>query len=41
MWLRTETANEQLKQDAQSQDVDGLQSMPVLYMTLLEDISQQ
>ena len=35
MQLRAETANEKLKQHAQRQDSDGMQSQSVLYMTQL------
>ena len=41
IWLRAETANEKLKQDAQSQNYNSMQTKSVLYMTQLEAISQQ
>ena len=41
MWLRAQTANQKLKQNAQTQDADGMQAMSVLYMTLLETVSQE
>ena len=28
MWLRTQTANQKLKPDAQTQDIDGMKSLP-------------
>ena len=33
MWLRAETVDEKLIQDAQTQDADGTEALPVLYMT--------
>ena len=36
MWLLVQFANEKLKQDTETQDVDGMQAMTVLYMTQLE-----
>ena len=41
MWLRAQSANQKLKQNTQTQDADAMQAMPVLYMTLLEAVSQQ
>ena len=41
MWLQAPTANQKLKQNAQTQDADGRQAMSVFYMTQLEAISQQ
>ena len=41
MWQRPQTANQQLKQSAQTQDADGMQAMSVLYMALLEAVCQQ
>ena len=41
IWLRAETANEKLKQDAQSQNYNSMQTKSVLYMTQLEAISLQ
>ena len=40
MWRRAEIANQKLKQNAQTHDADGLQAMSLLYMTLLEAVSQ-
>ena len=39
--LRSETANEKLKREAQTQDSDGMLAISVLYMTQLEVTSQQ
>ena len=41
MWQRAQTAIQKLKQNAKIQNPDGMQAMPVLYMTLLETVSQQ
>ena len=41
MWLRVETANKMLKQDAQTQDAVGVQAMSVFYMAKVKFISQQ
>ena len=41
MWLRAETTNKKLKHDAQTQDADGMQVMPVLNMNQLEATFQQ
>ena len=41
MWLRAQTANQQLKQNAESQDVDDMQDLSVLHTTQSEAISQQ
>ena len=41
IWQRVQTVNQKLKQNAQTQDVDGMQAMSVLYMTQLEAVSQQ
>ena len=30
MWLQTDSANENLKQNAQTHDADGMQCVPVL-----------
>ena len=38
MWQRAQTANKKFKQNAQTQDADGMQGMPVLYMIQLEAI---
>ena len=40
MWLRAQTANIKLKQNAQAQDGDGLHDFSVLYMTRLGAISE-
>ena len=40
MWLRAPTANEMLERNIETQDVDGMQALFVLYMTQLEAISQ-
>ena len=40
MWLWAETANENLKEEAQTQDADGMQDLSVLHMTQVEVISQ-
>ena len=39
-WLQAESANQKLIKDAHTQDVYGIQTMCVLYITLLEAISQ-
>ena len=41
MWLRAETANEKLKQDLQTQEVDNMRAMFVVYKTQLEGLPQQ
>ena len=41
MWQRAQTSNQKLKHNAQTQDADGVQTMSVLYMILLEAVSQQ
>ena len=41
MWLRTQTANQKLKQNVQTQDVDGMKGLSVLYMKNLKAISQK
>ena len=41
MWLQAQTANQKLKQNALTQDADGIQALSVLYMTQLEAIFQQ
>ena len=41
MWLWAETANQKLKQNAETQDIDGLPALSVLYMTHLVAISEQ
>ena len=40
MWLQTKPANEKLKQVAQTQDIAGMQALPVLYLENLEVKSQ-
>ena len=41
IWLRAQTLNQKLKQNAQTQDADGMQALSVLNTTKLEGISQQ
>ena len=41
MWLRGQTSNKRLKQNALTKDADGVQVFSVLYMKQLEAISQQ
>ena len=41
MWQRSQTANQKFKQNAQTQDADGMQAMSVLYMTQLEVTPQE
>ena len=41
MWLRVQTVNQKLKQNAQTQDGDGMQTIFVQNMTQLEVIFQQ
>ena len=41
MWLRVQAANQKLKQKSQAQDVDGVQSLSVIFMTQYEPMSQQ
>ena len=41
MWLRAQTTNQKLKQNFETQDIDGIQALSVLYMTQLAAISQQ
>ena len=41
MWQRAQPANQKLKQNAQIQDTIGMQAMSVLYMTVLDAVSQQ
>ena len=41
MWQRAQTPIQKLKQNAQTQNPDAMQAMSVLYMTLLEAVSQQ
>ena len=41
MCLWNQTANQKLKQNAQTQDVDGKQALPVIYMKNLKAIFQQ
>ena len=41
MQQRAQTANQKLKQNAPTQDADVMQAMSVLYMTLIEVVSQQ
>ena len=38
---RAQTIKQKLKRNAQTQDADGKQAMPVLHMALLEAITQQ
>ena len=33
MWLHDQTANQKLEQNAETQDVDDMQALSVLYMT--------
>ena len=40
MWFRIETANEKLKQIVLTQNTDGMQAFPVLYLENLEAVSQ-
>ena len=40
-WLRTQTANQKLKQNVQTQDVDVMQGLPMLHMEKLKAIHQQ
>ena len=42
MWQRAQTEfNQKFEQNSQTQDADGGQAMSVLYMTLLETVSQE
>ena len=41
MWLRTQTANQKLKQSATAQYADGMKTLPVLCMNKLKAISQE
>ena len=41
MWLRAQTTYQKLKQNAQTQNFDGMQALYVLYMTQLKALSQQ
>ena len=41
MWLRTENANKNVKQYAQTGDTDGMQAMYVLYITQIDAMLQQ
>ena len=41
MWLRAQTANQKLEQNAQTQDADIMQDFSLLYMTQLETLSYQ
>ena len=41
MWLRAQTANHKLKQNALTQDTDDMQALSVLYMTQREAVSKQ
>ena len=41
MWLMAQTASQKLKQNAETQDVDGMQALSILNTTKLEAISQQ
>ena len=41
MWLRAQTANQKLKQNALTQDASGIKALSVLYMTQIEAISKQ
>ena len=40
MWQRAQDANQKLEQNEQTQDDDGMQARSVLYMTLIEAVSQ-
>ena len=41
MWLRAQTANQNLKQNTQAQIADSMQALSVLYMTQLKAIPEQ
>ena len=41
MWLRAEAANQNLKQNTQTQNADGMQAFFVSYMPQVEGIYQQ
>ena len=41
MRLRTQTASQNLKQNAEAQDADDIQALSVFYMTQLEAMCQQ
>ena len=41
MRLWAQTANEKFKYDAQTQDVDGMQTFSMFYMTKSDALSQQ
>ena len=41
MWLRVYTANQKLKQNAETQEVDGMEALSDLRKTQLEGVSQQ
>ena len=41
MWLGAETADQKLKEIAQTQDADAMQTLSVVYMTYLEALPQQ
>ena len=41
MWLQAQTANQKLKQNAPTQDADGMQALSALYKTQVEDISEK
>ena len=40
LWLRTQPANQKLKQNAQTQGADDMQGLPMLFMKKLKAISQ-
>ena len=40
IWLRAETANEKVEQNAQTQYADGIEPKSVIYVTQLEAMSQ-
>ena len=41
MWLRAQTVNQELKQNAETQDAEDMQAFSILYNKYLEAISQQ
>ena len=41
MWLEAQTTNQNVKHNPQTQDADVIWELFVLYMTRLEDLSQQ
>ena len=40
MWLRDQTANQEFKQNTQTQDADDVQALSVLHSAQLEAVSQ-